>query len=40
MKKYESRAKQLVHTVIDEYIPEFERVNQGLVTRYGTLLEQ
>ncbi|KAA8815127.1 nucleotidyltransferase [Bifidobacterium callitrichos] len=36
----ESRAKQLVHAVIDEYIPEFERVNQGLVTRYGTLLEQ
>ena len=36
----ESRAKQLVRTVIDEYIPEFERVDQGLVARYGVLLDQ
>lgn len=36
----ESRAKQLVRTVIDEYIPEFERVNQGLVARYGVQLDQ
>ena len=32
------RARRLVDTVIADYIPEFERVDEGLVRRYGDLL--
>lgn len=32
------RARNLVHVIISEYIPEFERVLDGLDRRYGTLL--
>ena len=31
-------AKQLVKAVIDQYIPEFVRLNIGLLGRYGDLL--
>lgn len=34
----EERAKRLVRTIIEDYIPEFERVNEGLTIRYGTML--
>ncbi|KAB5607534.1 HI0074 family nucleotidyltransferase substrate-binding subunit [Bifidobacterium jacchi] len=34
----ENRALRLVHSIIEEYIPEFERVDRGLTIRYGTLL--
>ena len=32
------RARRLVDTVVADYIPEFERVDEGLVRRYGDLL--
>lgn len=32
------RARRLVDTVITDYIPEFERVNDGLIHRYGDML--
>ena len=32
------RARNLVHVIISEYIPEFERVLDGLDRRYGNLL--
>ena len=32
------RARRLVDTVIADYIPEFERVDEGLNIRYGNLL--
>lgn len=32
------RARNLVHVIISEYIPEFERVLDGLDRRYGTML--
>ena len=32
------RARRLVDAIIVDYIPEFERVNQGLVVRYGEAL--
>lgn len=32
------RARNLVHVIISEYIPEFERVLDSLDRRYGTLL--
>ena len=31
----EERARRLVDAIIADYIPEFERANQGLVARYG-----
>ena len=34
----ENAAKQLVTTVIEHYIPEFVRLNDGLLSRYGDLL--
>ena len=34
----EERARRLVDAIIVDYIPEFERVNQGLVIRYGEAL--
>lgn len=34
----ESSAKQLVKAVIDQLIPEFVRLNIGLLGRYGDLL--
>ena len=34
----EERARRLVDAIIVDYIPEFERVNQGLVVRYGEAL--
>lgn len=34
------RAQRFVRTVIDVYVPEFERVESGLRERYGKLLEQ
>ena len=34
----ENAAKQLVATVIEHYIPEFVRLNDGLLGRYGDLL--
>lgn len=34
----ENAAKQLVTTVIEHYIPEFVRLNDGLLGRYGDLL--
>ena len=34
----ESSAKQLVKAVIDHFIPEFVRLNIGLLGRYGDLL--
>mgnify|MGYP003037870138 len=34
----EERARRLVDAIIADYIPEFERVNQGLVVRYGEAL--
>ncbi|TPF78530.1 MULTISPECIES: nucleotidyltransferase substrate binding protein [unclassified Bifidobacterium] len=36
----EDRAQRLVHTIIDSYIPEFERVDNGLTERYGTMLTE
>ncbi|TPF92222.1 nucleotidyltransferase, partial [Bifidobacterium sp. UTBIF-68] len=36
----EDRAQRLVHTIIDSYIPEFERVDRGLTERYGTMLTE
>lgn len=36
----EDRTQQLVHTIIDSYIPEFERVDRGLTERYGTMLTE
>lgn len=36
----ENRAQRLVHTIIDSYIPEFERVDRGLTERYGTMLTE
>ena len=35
----ENRAKELVKTIIKEYIPEFETLRRGLQTRYGDELE-
>ena len=33
-------ARELVDTIINDYIPEFERMQAGLLTRYGkTILE-
>ncbi|MCH9277101.1 nucleotidyltransferase substrate binding protein [Bifidobacterium amazonense] len=32
------KAMRLVDAIITDYIPEFERVNQGLLERYGTML--
>ena len=34
----EERARRLVDAIIADYIPEFERANQGLVARYGEAL--
>lgn len=34
----ESSALLLVHAVVDAYIPEFQRVEQGLIARYGDVL--
>ena len=34
----EERARRLVDAIIVDYIPEFERVNQGLVVRYDEAL--
>ena len=34
----ESSALLLVHDVVDAYIPEFQRVEQGLIARYGDVL--
>ena len=34
----ENAAKQLVTTVIEHFIPEFVRLNDGLLGRYGDLL--
>lgn len=34
----ENSALLLVHAVVDAYIPEFQRVEQGLVARYGDVL--
>ena len=31
-------AQRLVHDVLECYVPEFVRVQQGLETRYGDLL--
>ncbi|QOL35354.1 HI0074 family nucleotidyltransferase substrate-binding subunit [Bifidobacterium lemurum] len=31
-------ARRLVDTIITDYIPEFERLRQGLADRYGSLL--
>ena len=35
-----ARMRRLVDTIIDDYIPEFERLRQGLRERYGTMLER
>ncbi|PLS30694.1 nucleotidyltransferase [Bifidobacterium margollesii] len=35
-----SKALRLVNSVITDYIPEFERVEQGIEQRYGDLLNQ
>lgn len=32
------KALRLVDAIIADYIPEFERVNQGLIDRYGTAM--
>ena len=34
----EERARCLVDAIIADFIPEFERVNQGLAVRYGEAL--
>ena len=34
----ENAAKQLIATVIEHYIPEFVRLNDGLLGRYADLL--
>ncbi|KAB8287707.1 nucleotidyltransferase [Bifidobacterium avesanii] len=34
----ENRAKQLVQTILNDYLPEFERVNRGMIDRYGKML--
>ena len=34
----ENAAKQLVTATIEHYIPEFVRLNEGLLVRYGDLL--
>lgn len=39
MRKYENYAAALVRTIIDRYIPEFTRLREGLVSRYGALLD-
>lgn len=34
----ENAAKQLVTATIEHYIPEFVRLNEGILGRYGDLL--
>ena len=36
----EEQAEKLVHTIIEEYIPEFQRLLQKIEEIYGTALEQ
>lgn len=35
----EEKARRLVDTIIHDYLPEFDRLECGLVCRYGKMLE-
>ena len=38
MRKYENYTSALVQTVVQTYIPEFDRLRDGLLARYGKML--
>lgn len=40
MRRYENYAAALVATVLERHLPKFERLREGLLARYGSLLTE